>query len=290
MGRGDDRPSVDDMFFEAKMDGGIEIAAGQFKPSFGLDNSNSGKSSWFNERSMAADVFAPDRGIGFAISETKGDLVGSVALSNAENDEEDGARNIRSLSGRVVQAFDLPGKKHYLHIGGSLAEQLYNGGEHRLRTDAELDISGSLIRSPNNIAAVDAITYGFEAAYVYQQWAAQAEYLAQSVNAHLEDDFTLDGYYIALSWFLTKDEHEFKDGGLEKLKPDGDYGALELVARHSCVDLRVGTRGDAGCVQTLGINYYFDKDLRVNLQRIDLKRDDGEPDGSAWTLRGQYRF
>ncbi|GEM_PF-5022144 len=286
MGRGDAEPQVDDAYLEFEVNDWLALRGGRFKPDYGLENSSSGKRVWFNERAMAADSLAAERGDGIGAEIDIDHVFVAVAFTRRDNDEDDA--QLGGFHARGVYTGD-PGKDRHWHIGTSLGQIAYDGAQHRVRSDAELNISGSILRSPNNVDAVDVLLQAFDAAWVRGPLAVQGEFLTQAVDPVEGDDFKLDGYALSASWFLDDSHHRYKDGSLRDPDLQGDR-AIELVARHGCLDLRARGKGDAGCTASLGINYYWKKRMRLGADYIRLDRDDGEPSGKAWSLRAQWRF
>jgi len=45
-----------------------------------------------------------------------------------------------------------------------------------------------------------------------------------SVN-NQKGNFNIDGYYLALSYFITREEQVFKDGTIARVKPDTNFDA-----------------------------------------------------------------
>jgi len=286
MGRGDAEPEVDDAYLEFEINDWLDLRGGRFKPDYGLENSSSGKRVWFNERAMAADSLAAERGDGIGAEIDLDRVFVAVAFTRRDNDEDDA--QLGGFHARVAYTGD-PGRNRHWHLGTSLGQIAYDGAEYRVRSDAELKVSPSILRSPKNLAAVDVLLQAFDAAWVRGPLAVQGEFLTQAVDPVDGADFKLDGYALAASWFLDRSHHRYKDGALDDPDLRGDR-AVELVARHGCLDLRVRGRGDAGCTASLGMNYYWKERMRFGADYIRLSRDDGEPGGKAWSLRAQWRF
>lgn len=286
MGRGDNAPSLGDAWLGLEMHESLQLRAGRLKPDYGMENSTSSKNVWFVERSMAASALSSERGEGLGLLGELGGWNASVNLSRHDNDED--GEPIDGVYSRLVYSGD-PGERRHWQLGASLGRQAYDGAEYRIRSDAELDVAGSQLKSPNDVAALEALLYAAEAAWVEGPLALQAEYLAQRVTTLDDADFSIDGYALALSWFLDDSQHRYRGGVLRSVKPSGK-DAVELAARYGCLDLRAGDEGDAGCTTTLGVNYYWRRSTRLSANLTRLTRAEDKSDGEALSLRAQWRF
>ena len=94
--------------------------------------------------------------------------------------------------------------------------------------------------------------------------------------------------------FLTDDRRYYSRGEFDWIEPRHRAGALELVARHSAVDLRDRNLGAEASVTLLGLAWYLGElfQLRLNYLMPDIRGNTlmAVPDGDAVTLRAVLRF
>lgn len=116
----------------------------------------------------------------------------------------------------------------------------------------------------------------------------------QSVQRSNGERWQFQGAYLQASLFLTPDQRRYGRGEFKGVKPQHAAGAVEVVARHSTVDLRDRGIGAEAQVMLLGLNYYLGDQfqVRLNYLRPDISGNTlmANPDGDAVTLRAVLSF
>lgn len=128
---------------------------------------------------------------------------------------------------------------------------------------------------------------------------AQAEYLRLTArrSAGLAD-FTGDGYYVFGAWMLTGESRLYKDSYFKNVKPAHDYGAVELSARYSQLNLRDGiVQGGREHDWTVGLTWYLGQHLKFQTNYVWAHADDSPAnaylapvDSHILELRAQVSF
>lgn len=112
---------------------------------------------------------------------------------------------------------------------------------------------------------------GLELGYLHGPLFAQGEYLTMA--AHREDglhEFRGRGYYVLASWMLTGETaRTYKFGKFELPKPEHKYGAVEIAARYSELDLEDGiVQGERERNWTIGVNWYVTTNLELQANYV----------------------
>jgi len=281
-----------------------QIKLGNHHVPFGQDLLNSSKYMMFIERStlMALQEGLADRRIGLSAAH-HGDswhvrygLFGKGANGAADD-----------LYTAAVRANWLPyhEKTKAVNLGVSYLHGFHGdatGKTLSLKSHPEIHLASDLVKTPA-IAADNYDMYAVEAAGVYGPFTALAEYNRADINVQNAPSVTMDGWYIQGSWFLTGESRHLsnKDAMFHSIKPHsvvgkGGYGAWEVAARYSSVDLSDGAvDGGEEDNFTIGVNWYptkttrmmldYVKVLDVNYQNIAATHHNDEP--GAIYLRSQ---
>jgi phosphate-selective porin OprO/OprP len=100
------------------------------------------------------------------------------------------------------------------------------------------------------------------------------------------------GGYVYASWFLTGESRRYRGGRFRGVRPQGRFGAWELAARYSVVDLGDGmVEGGRERNLTLGLNVYPVAWGRVMLDYVHARADGvaGGQGESADVLQGRLQ-
>ena len=169
-----------------------------------------------------------------------------------------------------------------MHIGvsGEIREpdqQLY-----RVRARPEAELVDSRLLDTGLLTDVDKrSTYGMEAALLAGPVTLQAEYLSSTLDREngsgSAGEVTVTGGYVQLGWVVTGESRRYRSraAAIGGVRPEGHWGAVELVARYSSLDLEDGqiTGGD-GQVASAGVNWFVTRNVRLSL---DAGRAEGQP-------------
>jgi len=278
---------------------GADITFGQTKEAFGLENLTSSKNTTFLERSMATNAFAPGRNKGVSAFGSPKDFTWELGVYDVETDDED--FDPYAVTGRFTWApviTNSDSDKQLFHLGLAGSWRKLDGDEFEINERAEVHSAEKIISS-GEIDTDKVSLFGIEVAWVKGPLSVQSEYMRADLKAIDEsEDATFDGYYIQSSYFLTGESRSYKNGVFGKLKPNAKTGAWEVSARYSVLDTREADDGTLGETATLGLNYYYDENIRVmaNLLHSEVSGDnvgedlDDEDQGNALSLRFQYEF
>lgn len=155
-------------------------------------------------------------------------------------------------------------------------------------TDVRLIDSGTLV----NVDKV--VRTGLEGIWIKGPFSVQAEALRADVSRENGlPDYTADGQYIFGSWVVTGESRPYSAGNVANVKPANAYGAVELLARYSRLDLDDGSiQGGNERNWTLGANWYLTSHFKfqANYVRADAERGGVRTKPKAVELRAQVQF
>ena len=141
----------------------------------------------------------------------------------------------------------------------------------RFRSTPEAGLTTTYLVDSGTLKDADRIDrQGLEGLWIRGPWSVQGEYLR--ADTHFDDGkpaYRADGYYAFASWVLTGESRPYSDGNVGNVVPSRAWGALELAARYSSVDLDNGSvLGGREHDWTLGLNWYLGKHLKFQANYI----------------------
>jgi phosphate-selective porin OprO/OprP len=273
----------------------FDITIGQMKDPFGLEKLTSSKNSTFIERSMASNAFSAGRNKGLMLSKQFDSFTwdfGAYDLDVHEDSDDENAQPY-AVSSRFTWAPSISANQSF-HLGFSASWRELDESLFEINERTEVHSADKLISS-GEIATNSVNLFGLEAAWVNGPLSFQTEYMRADLDAvESSEDAVFDGYYAQVSYFLTGEQRQYKDGIFGKVKPISNNGAWELAMRHSMLSTLEAEEGVKAQTATIGINYYYDKDIKVMANLLNTHLSDqtssGDTNGNAFSLRLQYAF
>lgn len=292
---------IQDAYIDYKGFDQLKLRIGNFKQPFSLHEAVSDNFTTFTERALPA-AFSPGRRLGVMAShETKGwtwaiGAFGDKVESQGGKDDEEWG-----VSGRTTfAAVNDSGK--LLHLGVSANyRDTGDGGKTEFKQSAETHISGINLVDTGVITDSDSVLKtGAEFATIFGSFSAQAEYMTSQVRRDDNSDLNFDGWYAEMTYYLTGESRQYKNGNFGRPKPkaslgNGGVGAWQLALRYSTLDLSdESVTGGEMDAMTLGLNWYPTPTLRFSANYIDVLEinggsyDNEEP--SVVQFRSQWAF
>lgn len=270
-----------------------DVTLGKLKEPVGLERNTSSAKLMTIERSMMSTAFTPGKSWGLHLYDANKRRRWALSVAVEDEDDEDDddfeEDNPYALSGRYT-ASPLNSDDETLQLGFSATLRDWNENRYQVRERAEVHTADNVVRSAAFRADQQA-TVGLEALWRRGSGQLQAEYMATRVEEIDGSDWDYQGYYVMASWFLGGEQRRFRKGEFRHVKPAGDYGAWELVARYGELDVRERGLGSVATMTTLGVNWYYNRDFRVMLNflhpDISGSTRHADPDGNAVSLRLQ---
>ncbi|MGD2174750.1 MAG: porin [Candidatus Brocadiaceae bacterium] len=309
---GGDETDIKDAYLSfKKLVPGATLKVGHFKEPFSLEELTSSKYITFMERALPVGAFSPSRNMGFQVSDhvmdDRATWAAGVFWDYDSKDDEATYQEGVNLTGRLTYLpyYEDDGEKLvHLGVAGSYRS---SPDRVRFRTRPEVHLADNRWAETSSFEADDVWLGGLEAALVHGPFSVQGEYIMASADSEAMCDPTLDGFYVFASYFLTGEHRPYKtsSGSFSRVKPNtnfdgkGGWGAWELAARYSNVDLNDADITDAGELDnvTLGLNWYLNPNMRVmwnyvhaSLDEADLGDGGDSGDGNAFMMRFQVDF
>jgi phosphate-selective porin OprO/OprP len=280
-----------------------EVKIGQFREPFSLEELTSSNNNTFMERALPNE-FARGYNTGIAISthgadwSAAGGVFGDRVVKNVfgAGDED------LALTGRVTYA-PVHNDEGVAHFGINASRRdVEEGGRVRFATNPESPLADENLVSTGSIQDADVFyVAGLEAAGVRGPFSIQGEYIHTALdrdNGRSDLNFSglnFSGGYAYVSWFLTGESRPYnvKRGYFSGIKPNRATGAFELALRFSALDLNDGgVTGGREMNTTLGLNWYYRRNLRLmtNLIHVDTDDEGGNEDVNIVQFRAQLHF
>jgi phosphate-selective porin OprO and OprP len=166
--------------------------------------------------------------------------------------------------------------RNFVHLGGSVR---YVGNDRdvlRMRGKPASNAASDFVDT-GNLDSDHAWNFGLEALANKGPWSLLAEYVQADVNSTAAGDPSFSGWYLTGSWVVTGDYRPYdrKAGYARRVMPQGEWGAVELVARVGRVDLE-DAAVDGGTMDGwwLGVNWWATRRWKASIGygNIDLDR------------------
>lgn len=282
------------------------VRVGHFKEPFGLEELTSSKYITFLERSGPIDAFSPGRNMGFMLHNHvfQDRLTWQAGIfRDVQNGSEDTGFGEKTDGGGLNFTGRVTGLPWYAesnklwHVGFAYSFKNFNDDQIQYRSRPEIHIAPRFVDTDTLAGAESAHLLGFETAFVYKQFSAQAEWFFSINNAEAYDDPIFNGGYVQLSYFLTKESRNYnkKNGTFGRIKPnknvfEGGWGAWELALRYSRTDLETAVV-DGGEMNnfTFGINWYLNPNTRMMMNYVHSILSD-VASANAFATRFQVDF
>jgi len=240
--------------------GAVVTIGNQLQP-FGLQELVSSKDVPLLERSAINELFERGREPSVQLSGTGLPIDATYAISAFTEEQGDDEDEEFGFAARYTLA-PINDDRSVLHLGASY-----------------LDVGN-----------VDA--FGIEAGYTSGSFHAQAEY-----HDGTFEGIDSDGYYFQVGYIITGETRPYKNGVFKKVKPSGNAGAWEVVARYEdgngeFDDIELGDvlgNQDADSI-ALGLNYYVNNAIRIGASYTDGENNTTGDDGNEFRLRFQIAY
>jgi phosphate-selective porin OprO/OprP len=248
------------------------VRVGFSKEPFTMDDSTSAMAVPFMERALPI-VFAPSYNLGILVNSQALDRRVSWGVGGFRYSGQGGGGSRLDLTGRVTALpFVSNGDSRLLHVGASYSHQFRSDFKLRYRRRPESQLADRFVDTGEfEVDGVD--LFGVELAGKWDSLSVQSELIASRSDRTDGPDVGFWGAYVAAFWLPTGEERPYRRrrGTFSRVAPnrpfswkEGTWGALELSARFSFVDLdnrdiRGGTMNDT----TLAASWILTSNYRI---------------------------
>jgi len=257
------------------------VRVGHMKEPFGLEELTSSKYITFMERALPS-VFDSERNFGIAANNHHVDqrVTWGLGIFAPTDDQGEFFSEMTSLNitGRLtgLPVYAENGRK-LVHLGLSASRQVRDGVSQSLKVRPEVHLAEKYLVS-NAFLNDGATLLAAEAAWVCGPFSLQGEYKHGWIEQVGAPTSSIMGAYVQASWFPTGEHRVYKkkSGVFARVSPKrafdpgrGDWGAVELAARYSFLDLNDEMlRGGEEQDVTLGVNWYLYSNVRLMLNYV----------------------
>ena len=244
---------------------GWRFTFGNQKPPFSLEHMTGLPRTTFMERALP-NAFAIPESLGASAARVGDGWTLSAALFGETTGTELDADEGHGLAGRLTMAPVRSGNG-YLHLGVSAYRRQMGpgaGAGFRVRQRPEVRVFSTRLLDTGPLPARSSTAFALEAAAARGPLALQGELMQNRVVYRDRDAALFEGGYLQASWFVTGEHRPYNPASAThgRVRPGaalgaGGWGALELAARYSALDLGDGgIQGGREENFTLGLNWY----------------------------------
>ena len=278
-----------------KVPGVGNVLVGHDKEPFSLGTMTSPRHRTFMEKGLPADTFSPARNTGILVFNHAMEKKLTWSAGIFRTSDSYGDYNANTFADRHDD-YNLTGRltflpvckeagKQLVHVGLGLSYRKPEGGALAITAQPESNIAPVLATTGAMADADELILVGIEAAGVYNQFHAQAEYIMAMIDSEAQDDPDFSGWYLQGGWFVTGETRPYvaEKGVFGRVIPKEDFnmdastwGAFELALRVSGLDLDDGnvTGGEMMNIG-LGANWYLNPNTKFSLNYIHTEAERG---------------
>ncbi|RRU18866.1 porin [Stenotrophomonas sp. 278] len=290
--------------FESKAFFGKDVGRfrfGYMKTPVGLDANTSSRAGSFLETALPVQAFYEGRRTGaeWVLERPQYLLqVGAYGGKDLQGDNPGTTQAVRAAWTPFKAAGDV------LHLGVAYSEEnprgyrdgrdVHHEASARLRARPEAGLTDIRLVDSGALVTADKIKRtGLEGIWIKGPFSVQAEALQTTVTRDGQPDYTGDGQYAMASYFLTGESRPYNAGAVANVKPAHAYGAVELLARYSRIDLDDGSvLGGRQHDLTIGANWYLTSHFKfqANYVKADASRRGVHTTPEMFEVRAQMHF
>jgi phosphate-selective porin OprO/OprP len=199
-------------------------------------------------------------------------FVGTAPLDDNENDRHKSSHV--STGGRITYA-PIASRRRVFHLGAAAHyRNLKSGSRYRVRTIPESSLAPAFLNTGRLRDVESVLTVGGELIGIFGPLSLQAEYIQSILDrTPNRQDPSFWGAYATISWIVTGESRRYvrSRGTFKSVKPKSRWGAVELAARVSRIDLTDETvRGGESLNVTVGANWYLRENARLMFNFVNV--------------------
>lgn len=295
-----------DVFFrvESKALFGQDIGrfrVGYIKTPVGLDAVTSSRAGSFMEFAMPVQAFYAGRRTGIEWALERPAYLLQAGAYGGKDLQGDNPGTMQAL--RAVWT-PVKAEGNVLHLGLALSQEnprgwrdgrdVHHEATARFRARPEAGLTDLRLVDSGALVTADKVNRaGLEGIWIRGPFSLQGEALQATITRDGQPDYTGNGQYLMGSWVLTGESRPYAAGGVANIKPARDYGAVELLARYSRLDLDDGAvLGGREHNWTFGANWYLTSHFKfqANYVKADASRRGVHRTPEIFEVRAQVHF
>lgn len=298
IGFADGTVSLKDVFLQYNINKNSFVRTGHFLEPFGIEQTESSKTTKFMNVSSTVEAFRPGRNLGISYERWGNNyycslgLFGSDTNNNSEGDEGFG------LTSRFVFT-PINEDRTILHMGISGNYRTVDENEYgemvRYRSRVATHIENRRFIDAEIENAESQCKIGLEMITSSGPVSFQTEYISAKVKREIASDYLANGYYAQLGWLIKGGDYKYKMKTARLSKPEP--GSVELLVRYNVTDLNdddVMINGGKQKDLTLGCTWYVNHNIlmKLNFTNVDLDENalNGEENFNMIQTRLQFSF
>lgn len=300
--------AINDAFFTYAGLKDTEISLGQIISPFCLENANSGKWLPFLERSLPVIALRPCMGIGGRVTnwgEHYGITVASATVPHNQNRDTAVIKHGSDRFTNTIRGYLVPinhdNKVLQFGVSGVYADNnpnyrngLPNDDGRRFATRPEIKARNTpnMVDSGNRLRIKYYTESAFELSGQNGPLVMGIEYLQASIHRDFAPNLFFDGWHAQLSYVLTGESriYKVKTGTYGQIIPKGPYGAFEVAARYSMVNLNdEDIHGGKENNVTLALNWIVNENLLFLANYINASIDPTQALGNTLNPAANHR-
>ena len=274
---------------------------GYMKTPVGLDAVTSSRAGSFMEFAMPVQAFYAGRRTGVDWMLERPAYLLQAGLYGGKDLQGDNPGTMQAV--RAVWT-PVKAEANVLHLGLALSQEnprgwrdgrdVHHEATARFRARPEAGLTDLRLVDSGALVTADKVNRaGLEGIFIRGPFSVQAEALQATITREGKPDYTGNGQYVMGSWVLTGESRGYSSGSVSNVKPARDYGAVEVLARYSRLDLDdADVLGGREHNWTLGANWYLTSHFKfqANYIKADASRRGVHTKPEIFEVRAQMHF
>jgi phosphate-selective porin OprO/OprP len=279
--------TMDELWVNYAANPEMQFQFGLFKMPFSLEQMTSSNNIDFMERSLIGQndsELIPAKETGFMLHGVPvSGLTYQLAVSRGRGNKDAVNDNFDYIGRVTTNLAELAGNKDVVaHLGAAYSIGTIKGGVTPASGRTEARTQSGWFVGPALSGSTERTRAGLEAAVAYRGAKIQGEYFDFTYDPTTGNDQKIRGYYVQALYNITGENHAYKDGAFNWIKPNnpvgkGGNGAWQIGVRASEFDASniavVAGKTNRAVAMTYGLTWFVNDNLRFMLNYVDTKFD-----------------